>query len=297
MAPHDPLFKSLLRTFFAGFLRLVVPKTAERLDLSAPVFLDKEFSTAGPPAQARVVDLLVQVPLKKNGNALLVHIEVETRARRGIGERLRSYHRWIRIRHEGQILSIVLFLHGGKAGLRELTLQDELVGPGLTKFRYLTFGIDRCSAADYLTKPEPLAWALAALMDRGTWSRVELMMRCLSRIADARLSETESCELVNCVETYLQLSPAERGELSFLSSSEVRRVHSMLYRLTWAEKNVLEGEGRGARQVLLGVLEERFGPLADDVRDRIEKIRSVERLTRLAQRAVTAKSLKSLRLG
>ena len=52
----------------------------------------------------------------------------------------------------------------------------------------------------------------------------------------------------------------------------------MLYRMTWAEKNVLEGEGRGARQVLLSVLEERFGPLSDDVRDRIEKILIPERL-------------------
>ena len=43
MAPHDPLFKSLLRNFFAGFLRLVAPELAARLDLSAVAFLDKEF--------------------------------------------------------------------------------------------------------------------------------------------------------------------------------------------------------------------------------------------------------------
>ena len=67
----------------------------------------------------------------------------------------------------------------------------------------------------------------------------------------------------------------------------------MLYKVTWADKMM----GEGARQVLLGLLETRFGPIPDEVRVRLEKIRSVDRLTRLAQKALTAKSLKSLRLG
>ena len=71
----------------------------------------------------------------------------------------------------------------------------------------------------------------------------------------------------------------------------------MLYRMTWADKMILEGKGQGAQQVLLGVLEKRFGPIPEDVRQRVENIRSADRLTRLAQKAVTAKSLRSLRLG
>ena len=63
MAPHDPLFKSLLRNFFAGFLRLVAPELAARLDLSAVAFLDKEFPASGPPAASRVVYLLARVPM------------------------------------------------------------------------------------------------------------------------------------------------------------------------------------------------------------------------------------------
>jgi hypothetical protein len=60
MAPHDPLFKRLLRTFFADFLRIVAPDLAERLDLGATVFLDKEFPSPGPPEKSRIVDLLVR---------------------------------------------------------------------------------------------------------------------------------------------------------------------------------------------------------------------------------------------
>ncbi|HSS52414.1 MAG TPA: flagellar assembly protein H, partial [Thermoanaerobaculia bacterium] len=62
MAPHDPLFKRLLQKFFVDFLRLVAPDVAVRLDLSAPVFLDKELLLPGDPG-SRVVDLLVRIPL------------------------------------------------------------------------------------------------------------------------------------------------------------------------------------------------------------------------------------------
>lgn len=297
MAPHDPLFKSLLRTFFAGFLRLVVPEMAERLDLSTTVFLDKELTAFDPPARSRLVDLLARVPLKEAGRSLLIHTEVENRASRGIGERIRSYQRWIQTRHDGQILSIVLFLHGGRAGICEETITGDLAGPGLPAFRYLSFGLSRCRAAEYLEKPEPLAWALAALMDCRPWSRAELKMRCIARIAKATLTEAERWELVNCVETYLQLTSSEAGEFSLPGNLRTwrtqRMAQSLLFRMSWADKMM----GEGARQVLLGVLEERFGPLPDETRQRIERIRSVHRLTRLAQKVLTAKSLKSLRLG
>lgn len=298
MAPHDPLFKSLLRTFFASFLHLVAPEVATRLDLSSPVFLDKELTAFDPPARSRLVDLLARVSLQAgSGKAVFIHVEVENRASREIGERIRNYQRWIQTRHEGQILSIVLFLHGGRAGVCEGMIEDELAGPGIPLFRYLSFGLSRCRAADYLEKEEPVAWALAALMDHRPWSRAELKIRCLARIAEAAVSEPERRELVNCVETYLQLTPSEAGELLLLGSLGTQRSsdmsQSLLFRTSWADKMM----GEGAQQVVLGVLEQRFGPVSDEIRQRVEKIRSVDQLTRLAQKVLTAKSLRSLRLS
>jgi hypothetical protein len=143
MSPHDPLFKRLLQRFFADFLRIVAPDVAERLDLSAPVFLDKELLLPGL-LESRVVDLLACIPLLGDrGRSLLVHVEIEARARRGMGERLRDYHRWIQSRHPGQILSIVIYLRGGRGGVREEIVKEDLAGPGLTGFRYLSFGLER----------------------------------------------------------------------------------------------------------------------------------------------------------
>jgi hypothetical protein len=300
MAPHDPLFKSLLRAFFAGFLRLVAPDLAARLDLSAVAFLDKELISSPTPERSRVVDLLARVALKDEpGKSLLVHIEIEARARRGMGTRLRDYHRAIQARHEEPVLSIVVYLKGGPAGICEQVLDGGLKAPGLTSFRYLSFGLSRCSAEEYLAKPEPLAWTLAARMDRGHWSKVELKARCLAKIAEAPLSEGERFELANCVETYVELTPEEAEEISLLDTSQIGRTQAMslLYKVSWADKMVLQGRREGAQDMLLHQLEERFGPIPEEVRSRVEAIQSLERLKRLSSKAMTAKTLKGLRLG
>jgi hypothetical protein len=300
MAAHDPLFKSLLRSFFAGFLRLVAPELARRLDLPAATFLDKELTASDPPARGLIVDLLARVPfLPGDGRCLLVHTEIEARARRSMGRRLRSYHRWIQTRHDGPVLSIVLFLKGGPAGVREETVDGDLSGPGLTVFRYLSFGLSGCRAAEYLDHAEPLAWALAALMKREGWSRAELRERCLARIREADLSEEEHRELVNCVQTYLEWMPGEAGT-SPSPDIRTRRTEemgeSLLFRMSWLDKVALEAEKRGRRDALLEQIEVRFGPVPEEIRRRVHEIQSIERLQRIGRKLVTAKSIASLRL-
>jgi hypothetical protein len=298
MAPHDPLFKRLLQRFFADFLRLVAPDVAERLDLSAPVFLDKEFSLPEIPG-SRVVDLLARIPLLGDrGRSLLVHVEIESRARKGMGERLRDYHRWIQSRHGGQALSIVVYIRGGRGGVREEIAKDDLAGPGLLGFRYLAFGLERCPAVDYLSRPEPLAWALAALMNPAPHGRARLKFDCLLRVSEASLDDEGRLELANCIETYVQLSPVEAEEFASLGSLKNRRAQIVSTSLfTWTDRLLVEGKTQGARSFLLHLLEQRFGPIPDDVRQRVEKIRSLERLTRLGSRVLTARSLKEMRLG
>jgi len=297
MPPHDPLFKNLFRIFFAGLLRLVAPDLAGRLNLAEVSFLDKEMISAAP-RNHRVVDLLAKVPLRSgDGRFLLIHVEIENRSRRGMGKRLRDYQRSIQTRHEDPVLSIVVYLTGGKAGICEEILDGDLAAPGLTSFRYLSFGLARCSAAEYLESPEPLAWALAALMNRGDWSRAELKWRCLTRIAAAGLPEPERVELVNCIETYVKLAPEEAEEFSLLGIPETRRTRAMLYRMSWKDEMLLEGQAQGARKALLSILEERFGLVPEAIRDRIESIQSLDRLNRLIRKAVTIKTFRGLRLG
>ena len=66
---------------------------------------------------------------------------------------------------------------------------------------------------------------------------------------------------------------------------------------TWTDRIEIEGEKKGMRRLLLNLLQERFGPIPDDIRQRVEKIRSEDRLIRLATKVLTARSLKEMRLG
>lgn len=319
MNGHDPFFKTLLRAFLPDFLALAAPGIAGQLDLSRPVFLDKEFFGEGGKGR-READLLVQVPLLRDGGrTVLVHVEVESRARRGMGRRLWRYRNRILAVYEGDVLSMVLYLRGGPPGVRVEPMEEDPVGPELGELRYVAFGLAGCLAEEYLAHPEPLAWGLAALMRSGVLGRAGHKMACLRRIAEADLDDHRRLLLVNCVETYLQLKPREAAELEALRVHEANReVHAM--ELTWADRLRAEGwstgrnegrkegeqEGRrrerertvrSLRPLLLDLLGERFGPLPEAVRRRVEEIDSVERLTRLARKGLSARSLEEMGLG
>jgi predicted transposase YdaD len=178
----------------------------------------------------------------------------------------------------------------------------------LTPFRYVSFGLSGCRAAEYLAKEEPLAWGLAALMDYRPLSRAQHKLACLRRIAAGDLSSRERFLLVNCVETYLQLSPAEAEELAALQPREGDQ-EAKAMSMTWADRMVEKGrkegfqlgrhEGRreALRDVLLLQLGRRFGTLPEGVREQVEAIDSVKRLTRLTEQVLVARSLDDMELS
>jgi hypothetical protein len=120
-----------------------------------------------------------------------------------------------------------------------------------------------------------------------------------SRVAKLR-GRFDSYLLVNCVENYLQLTDEEAVELeALLARKENREVQAMA--MTWSEKLEAKGEakgrGEGAREILLSLLAERFGPLPEGARRQVEEISSLQRLTQLAKRVLTAHSLEEMGLA
>jgi hypothetical protein len=101
----------------------------------------------------------------------------------------------------------------------------------------------------------------------------------------------------------VELNSEEAAEYAALCTvRESREVRLMA--TTWAERLEAKGREEGLQQgfqamrdLLLSLLEQRFGPLPDEVRERVEAISSLKRLTHLGQRVLTARSLESLRLG
>jgi len=166
---------------------------------------------------------------------------------------------------------------------------------------------------------------LAALMSPGEERRAAYKLRCQSRIVEARMSSDRRVLLLDFVETYLQLTPLEAAEYKILSARNRRRTRAML--MTWSERLKAEGKreglelgkqkglklgkqeglrlgkqeglqegARSLQQVLLRLLDQRFGPLPESVHRQVEAINSLPRLTRLAEQVLTVGSLRELRL-
>jgi hypothetical protein len=299
---HDQLSKSLIETFFAEFLRLVAPDSAFRLRSGEAVFLDKESFTDWPAGDRREMDLLAKVPAEEGTLPLLVHVEIETEARSGMDHRLWLYYMQLRLRHGFLVLPILVNLRGGRPGIRREVLREGFETPSTAVFRYRSLGLSGCRAQDWLERPEPLAWAFAALMRSGTWSRAELKLECLRRIAGSEVSGLRKQILVNWVETYVELTGRDATEFRHLLELEGNEEIKAM-ELTWLGKAEARGAEAAARQavermrrVVLRQMVQRFGVVPVPVQRKVEAIDSFEPLAELAEKVLVAPSVDELGL-
>lgn len=303
---HDQLSKGLIETFFADFLRLASPDTASCLQAAQVTFLDKEIFTDWPTGRRRELDLLARVPVDGGEIKLLVHIEIETQARAGMDLRLWRYYMQLRLRHGFLVLPILLNLRGGKPGLALEVLEEGFKVPATAVFRYRSLGLSGCPAEEWLSRPEPLAWAFAALMRPGKRSRAELKLDCLRRIATSEVSGLRKEMLVNWVETYVKLCGEDAAELRrLLAREENEEIKAM--GLTWLEEAEAKGVKKGVkiatqknadrmRQAVLRMIEQRFGPVPPPVQKKLAKVRSIEPLAELAEKVLVVDSFQELGL-
>ena len=296
------MFKTLLRRFFGDLVRIVVPEVAGAMRWERMRFLESELFTDVPEGKRRRLDLLAEVETTDAGVELvLVHVEVEARARRAMDRRMWRYAMQLWMRHRRPVVPIVVHLRGGRPDVREVTVEHRFAGLSLASFTYFAFGLARSEAGRYLDRPELLAPALAALMNPGELSPARHKLECLRRIARADVDEAGRFLLMNCVETYVQWSETDQEEYDgLLAEEDDGKVEAM--QLTWADKIRLQGEdvglrkGRveGMRDLVTGMIETRFGSVTPDRKQRIEAIDSTDELTRLADRLLTARSLDDL---
>lgn len=212
---------------------------------------------------------------------------------------------------EVSVLPIVLYLRGGPASVEKRTSAEEILGETVLRVDYFAFGLSRSRAEEYLTRPNPLGWGLAALMATDM-EPAEHRFRCMQAIAGADVSEHQRRLLGNCVGTYLELTGDDRRRYDeMITREKATEIEAM--EGTWfgkiarevGEKAVKRGERRGERKgqlrgerrLLERMLEARFGSLsADDLR-RIEALGSTEEIERVFDQALEAGSLDELDLG
>ena len=312
MTDHDQLFKSLIQEFLGDLLRIVVPQLAARLRVDHPEFLESELFTSFPEGKRRHLDVVARVEsVEGEPEVVLVHVEVERQARKAMGLRLLDYAMQLWLKHHQPVVPIVVYLRGGKADVTREELRLDLFGQSFFTFSYLAFGLSRSQAGEYLGRPEPLAWGLAGLMRKGKLSAARHRLACLEPMTTAELTDKQRFLLVNLVETYVQLDEAAQEEYeALLTDKEHEEVATM--ELTWAGKiahearqearetalqeGLQKGREEGKRDLLLDLLEHRFGRLPRATVNRVNALTSSEELSRLAARVLDAPSLEDLGL-
>ena len=304
MTDHDQFFKHLLQEFFGDLVRIVAPDVAEHLRLDGPTFLESELFTEFPEGARRSLDLVARVDsVDGPPEVVLVHVEVESQARRAMARRLLDYSLQLWLRDHLPVVPIVLFLRGGEPGVRLQTVEVEAFGHRFLEYSYLALGLSRSRAAEFLERAEPLAWGLAGLMQGGRMSPARHKLSCLEAIAAAEhLTDRQRFLLANCVETYVKWNEAAQEEFEALVAAEGKD-HVAIMETTWADRIRQEGleagrqEGRqeGRRELLLSLLEDRFGPLGDRTRERVAQLDG-EALSRFAIGLLDATSLDDLGL-
>jgi hypothetical protein len=300
---HDQRFKTLLQEFFAEFLRLFFAAWAERLDCARVVWLDKEVFPDPPHGKRRILDLVAKVPTRRpvpgQGEVehwlALVHIEIESgdKATPLRGPMFRAYMH-LRERHQLPVLPIGIFLQVGLDGVGVDIYEEHFWELRPIVFQYLYVGLPALNAVEYVQGDNWLGVALAALMrippDRAAWLGAEA----LRRLKDAPVSDQQRFLLGECVQAYLPLDDEQQREFERLVVSErYQGVQAM--NTTWFEKGIERGREQASRQILLEQLEERFGSLSADVKERLVALAAGD-VARLLKALVRAQSLRDLGL-
>jgi len=252
-----------------------------------------------PLGKERRLDLVAQVRTRVGEEELiLVHVEVESRWRKGFEARMHEYYMALRLRHRRPVFPIALVLARSEGGLDRPFHREEVLGDEVAVFRFWRVGLPRLDGSEYVGRPNALAPALAALMSPGGRTRREWRMECVRALARIRANDARRRLLADCVETYLPLAGREKARFErWLASSSNREVRKM--RKTYSDqmeeigerRGEKRGEMRGKREALLSQLRVKFGRLPAEVVRTIAAIDNARRLNALLRRVVTARSL------
>ena len=280
MPNHDPIFKTLFRTFFPDVFRLFFPQLLGQLRLEAAVFLDKEHFTDLHEGLRREVDLLARVPTAdgQGFRTVLIHQEIqEEEPREPMPQRMFKYALGLQLRHFPEpVLPFVFWFLPGKGGICSQQF-DYRVGEAGLLLSYYQVGVRDLSAEEYLRRGVPLGYALAARMQRGRMRKVDLLLRCLRAIVRAPLDEARRFLLVDTVQTYLRLNTKEQAEMQAIleEDSEFADVKEPL---RWSERVRQEGQVDSLVDSIQVVWKHRFGAPSPRIRERLGAVRDPDQL-------------------
>ncbi|MFZ1402452.1 MAG: hypothetical protein WAW03_05155 [Anaerolineae bacterium] len=323
---HDQFFKTLLRAFLAEFLDLFFPDIKTRLHLDTVKWWDKEQWLNLDLGESQEADLMAEVEaLGDEPELLYIHIEIERQHRQAFRQRMWRYYAWIRLHLQRRVIPIAIYLTSGSGGLVREIYEEGVFGRKYLEFTFDCVGLPDLQGETYINRTNPLAYALAALMQppQGI-NRIAWKLSCLRGILQHEPSQTRRSVLAMCVNKYLPLAEVEQRRLEMMLSTDPRIEKELedivaawkqeerermireakaegraAGRVEGLEKGRAAGITEGEKRGLLYLVSMRFGdqPIPDELHDTIMNIASEEELLKWYRFAYEAESLTDLLPG
>jgi len=298
MATTDRIFKEFIRRFFPDFMRLFFPEEASYLDFSTATWLEQELISNFPDQQLRVSDVVVELgTLKGEEQVVLVHIEVEASHKESLPARMFEYYSLLRTMRRKPVLPLAFVLIRRAGGLKWQSYTETLFDRTLVEFHYGQVGLLDLDGTSYLERGDPVAAALAALMQPGEKLPAEVKLEAYNSVIESGLTNGDKLFLINVVETYLPTAVlTDAGEKVMQALADVERTWLERAREEGRETGREEGLIEGQRKALLHMLTVKFGPLPEPFVNRIAAITDTEQLDDLSEQLLFADSLAEIRL-
>jgi hypothetical protein len=203
-----------------------------------------------------------------------------------------EYYSLLRLLRQKRVLPLALVLLPQAGGVGWQVYQERLFGRTLLEFHYGQVGLRDLHSEDYLGQ-NPVAAALAALMQPAHLHPAEVKLAGLQGVIASDLTEGDKLFLIDVIETYLPREAlTDAGEQIMQALSETE--------LTWGERHKLEGELegeiRGKQEILLRQLRRKFGPLPEPFVQQLTAIDDPDALDELSEQVLTAVTLDDITL-
>ncbi|ENO83736.1 hypothetical protein [Thauera linaloolentis] len=313
---HDSPWKEALECFFRPFLQLLYPDIEAAIDWNRPVaFLDKELQKIAPTSRngRRHVDKLARVHFHAGAvRWLLIHVEVQGERETAFPERMFLYYHRIRDHHRQHVISLAV-LTDTDPNWRPGRFRETLAGSGV-EFRFRTAKLlDLQPRLDELLATDnPFALLAAAQLTaklvKGGKQRVDNLIGFYRLALKKQLDPETIARLLRFVEWLValpaEIEPYYTEQMDRLKEENTVPYVSILERKA-TERGLLQGLEQGMEQgleqgmergrvaTLSRQLQLKFGPLSDNVRERLDKAGEAE-LDSWTERILFAETLEGV---
>ncbi len=308
MTRDDHRVKLLIEIFFWEFIRSMLPGMLQFLEYGSPVeFLDKEILSDITSGAHHEIDLLIKLKIKGLDSFFLIHIENQATYQKGFAFRMFLYVTKLVAKYSMPVYPIALLSYDSPKQEAPLGYNIEFPDLSVIQFKYKTIQLNSLSWRDYLDNVNPVTIALMTKMNVAKKDRPKLRALCIKLLVNLKLNPEHGNIVASCIEANLKLNAEEMKkyeyEISILPKEEQEEI--MEFTSSWWQAGKREGiqEGKqqgleqglekGTRELLLGLLEYRFGSLSQADRKRIEKL-TLEALNALGKQLFEMQSIKDV---